>query len=352
MRIAVLTNAYPPDARGGAGQIAALQVDALRARGHEVRVWHVPLRWTRYSLPLRLAYHFYDLIKIDPCVTEIIAWKPERLLTHNLTGIGFRTPSHIQKQQIAWAHLLHDVQLFEPSGRLRSWQPVTLWQRFWSVLRRVVIGIPDDCISPTETLLRAHEQRGFFLHTRTHVIPNPAPAQNIPVHTSHQPTRIIFVGRWTEDKGAPLIEKLWQSRKLASVEWHLIGPGTEKVSPPQGTGYGSLSVPEILALFAEMDLLLVPSQIMENQPTVLLEAMSRGLPVIASRQEGIVETLGSAGVVCDSLDETAWEREIALFLSEDEQARFRRREGMRKAGERYHAESVIQRLEAVLVTLN
>ena len=39
MRFAILTNAFPPDGRGGAERTAFMQADALACLGHDVRVW-------------------------------------------------------------------------------------------------------------------------------------------------------------------------------------------------------------------------------------------------------------------------------------------------------------------------
>lgn len=350
MRIAILTNAYPPDARGGAGQIAFLQTEGLRARGHEVRVWHVPAVWTRTPAFVRLCYHVRDLVRVDPCVKEILAWNPEYVMSHNLTGVGFRTPGTIQKQGIRWIHVLHDVQLFEPSGRLMQWPLVTAWQRLWSRLRQSVFGMPDLVVSPTQTLLDAHLRRGFFVAAKTAVIPNPAPRACFSPRTRHTPRRVLFVGRWSEDKGSALLSALWSRSALSSLEWILLGPGTENSSPPRGQGYGRCLPEKILEYMQRVDVLVVPSQIMENQPTVLLEAMSRGLPVIASRQAGIEETLGGVGIVADTLSE--WERALLSLLQEEDESYAVRVQAMQAAWLRYDPERIFQRIEEVLVTLN
>lgn len=142
MRIAVLTNAYPPNTRGGAGRIAALQVELLQAQGHQVRVWVSSLAWTVAPFWRRLLVHARDFFWIHPAAKEILAWQPEVLLTHNLTGAGFRTPSTIQKHAIRWVHVLHDVQLFHPLGLLQDERPFTPLQRGVSWLRRVAFGRP------------------------------------------------------------------------------------------------------------------------------------------------------------------------------------------------------------------
>lgn len=352
MRLAILTNAYPPDARGGAGQIAWLQVEGLRARGHEVQVWHVPLAWSHQSIVRRLGHHLYDLIKPHECIGEILAWKPDRLLTHNLTGIGFSIPKQIQKEGIPWVHVLHDVQLFEPSGQISRWDAITAWQRMWSTLRASALGKPNAVISPTQNLLTAHKRRGFFLEVPTVVIPNPAPPLWRSKRARHQPLRALFVGRWSSEKGARLLEVLWSGATTSLIEWHLIGPGTNDLVPPLGVGYGSQDVSQILARMREVDVLCVPSQLMENQPTVLLEAMSQGLPVIASQQAGIEETLGAAGVLCNPVDVSSWERALDNLIREDDAAYQMRVTKMYDAWSRHEASKVLQRVEEVLVTLN
>ena len=60
----------------------------------------------------------------------------------------------------------------------------------------------------------------------------------------------------------------------------------------------------------DADILLVPSCIEENQPTVILEAASVGLPVVASDKGGIRETLGSRGYICAPRDLMAWIKAI------------------------------------------
>lgn len=352
MRLAIVTNAYPPDARGGAGQIAWLQAEGLRARGHEVRVWHIPLAWSRQPIVFRLGHHLHDLVKSHSCVTEILAWKPDRLLTHNLTGIGFSVPKHIQRQGIPWVHLLHDVQLFEPSGQIGDWDTVTVWQRLWSTLRRWSLGKPTMVISPTQTLLGAHLQRGFFSGVLTTVIPNPAPQMVLSQRRRHHPLRALFIGRWSTEKGSGLIELMWSGAMKSAIEWHLIGPGTKEVHPPLGMGYGALEVSKILEHLLEVDVLCVPSQLMENQPTVLLEAMSRGLPVIAARQSGIEETLGSAGMLCDPTDCSAWEQALQACTEEAEGDYQVRVAKMYAAWSRYESAKILQRVEGALVTLN
>jgi glycosyltransferase involved in cell wall biosynthesis len=174
MRIAIIANSFPPKT-GGAARIAGLQVDMLRATGHEVRVWSPTITWFEKPAIARLAHHLLDLFSDSVLQREVIGWNPDLLLTHNMTGCGFGTAAAIRSRGYVWAHFLHDVQLFEPSGRLTT-ERVTTWQRYWSFLRRLAFGAPDLVISPTRWLADEHKRRGFFFDSTIEILPNPSPA--------------------------------------------------------------------------------------------------------------------------------------------------------------------------------
>lgn len=112
MRLAILTNDYPPRARGGAGVVAETYARELERRGHEVKVFLKNADLYQRSAFNRLLFHVQDLWPRRSLVQEISTWKPDVLLTHNLTGCGFATPRLIQRRGIRWIHFLHDVQLF------------------------------------------------------------------------------------------------------------------------------------------------------------------------------------------------------------------------------------------------
>ncbi|MBP7134635.1 glycosyltransferase [Patescibacteria group bacterium] len=350
MRIAILTNAYPPTSRGGAGRIAFLHKELLEASGHEVRVWYIPFEWTRYAFIARVFFHIRDLFWIHPSAKELVAWHPDWLMSHNLTGIGFRTPSAIQAHGIPWAHVLHDVQLFAPSGYLASWQERTIVQRLATFARRLLLGTPNQVISPTETLWKAHRERGFFANTDHAIIPNCAPAERVRASTRHTPFRVGFIGRWSDDKGAALIESLWPSFSDAELSWQLFGPGTEHVSPPNGKGYGPQSSEMLLEKLSEIDVLLVPSLLMENQPTVILEAAACGVPVIASDQAGIRETLQDKGVLCAIENKEAWVHAIRMVIQESDQSYEARCTSFQELWRRYDPKLIRQRLVEVLTS--
>lgn len=285
MRIAVLTNAL--GATGGAGRLAELHVQMLEAAGHEVKVFQPNTDWFAWPAPIRVFRHLADLLSHRVMVDKIIGWHPDILLTHNLTGCGFGTPSAVRSDRTKWIHILHDVQLFQPNGRLRDADPITPWQKLWTNLRKRFLGTPDLVISPTGWMLEQHMRRGLFSDARAEVLPNPAPAVAFALRAPSQPLKLFFLGH-TPEKGKVIIDKL-QTR----------------VNDPIRVLTRASNM-EVLDAMREADVLLFPSQIIENQPIVLLEAMSLGLPVIASDVGGVRETLKGAGIVVQRDDIEAW----------------------------------------------
>ena len=305
MKLAVLTNDYSPNPRGGGGIIAEQYVRSLQARGHEVRVLKCS-DVRRRNILARVIFHLRDLFARDEIVREILEIKPDMLLTHNLTGCGFGTPKAIQRAGIPWVHMLHDVQLVEPSGQIMQGESHEtlrrLWRFYWSRLRRVALGKPTAVFSPTSWLLEFHRKYGFFREIKSTIVPNPIPT-SLPIPaTSYQlpATDLLFAGRLSKDKGVDLLIAAWSGLGDGRPLLHIVGDGElekdiESISDPLLVKHGHLSHDEVLSLMRKCETVTVPSRVWENQPTVILEALSQGCRVIASDVGGIPETLGNAG---------------------------------------------------------
>lgn len=303
MRIAILTNDYVPNARGGAGVIAKMYADALKDRGHDVVVEVCPPPFEGMSALRRLVFHLQDRGSRNDLVKKMIAAKPDVLLTHNLTGCGISTPRTIQRHGIRWVHVLHDVQLIEPSGRIVVGESFgifrAIWRAAWSTLRRVAIGRPDTVVSPTEWLLEYHRRRGFFVTVNGRIIPNPM--TDIEHIVDDGPREgILFVGRLDLEKGVQVLVDAWHALADARPTLHLVGSGSGEaeyraMNDPKLVVHGQRPNAETRALMRTIAVLVVPSLLIENQPTVILEGLAAGCRVIASDVGGIPETLGDAG---------------------------------------------------------
>lgn len=336
MRIAILTNAFPPLSRGpsaslwagGAGRIAGIQADWLVRHGHEVKVF-VPAPFpeskddvkiesfvTRTSVPfaklsktfapLRLMFHMEDLAPNLKAVDQIRAWKPDVLLSHNLTGCGWGTPKMLQTTGVRWIHILHDVQMFEPSGQIiggTEYGVRSTWRRYWVKRRAKAFGVPDVVISPSQWLLDAHREHGLLIDIKTKVLPNPVEIpRGFCENEMREDAKIIYIGRLSDDKGVQVLIDAWQSLNPRPGTLTLVGDGDlasklNKLNDPSIVLKGQLTHEEAMVELYASRLLVLPSLVMENQPTVLLEAIAAGINVVATDVGGVCEMLQGYGAI-------------------------------------------------------
>jgi glycosyltransferase involved in cell wall biosynthesis len=340
MRIAILTNAFPPDARGGAGRIAGIYADLLKRRGHVVRVWGPSTEFSQLgstNVFRRLRFHLADLKAHEGTIEEIMEWKADVALTHNLTGCGFGTPAALKDAGLRWVHVLHDVQLVEPSGQIVAGEsfPMSraLWRKYWSALRHDALGEPDAVVSPTKWLLEFHQRFGWFRGCEVRIIPNPVEAIHEPLpQDGIRPTQVLFVGRLDADKGIDLLLEAWKSVCDVATKLVLIGDGSWSVRIRQLADSkielrGQLPPEQVADAMRQSAVVVVPSRVYENQPTVILEAAAADCRIVAADVGGVRETLGEAGIVVPPNDTSALAGAIRRQLVEphsDNERRARR----------------------------
>ncbi len=340
MKIAILTNSIATT--GGAGMIAKKYNELLEARGHDVRVWGPDSRFDqlgRMNAISRLAFHLRDLGVRDVTAREILDWKPDALLTHNLTGCGFGTPKKIKRGGIRWVHVLHDVQLIEPSGQIVFGESFgflrAIWRWKWSLLRHLAMGEPDAVVSPTKWLLEFHRRYGWFRKIKTEIIPNPIPPPCPPpcpvegggsgsplLPMNRRGLGVVYVGRVDRDKGILVLLEAWKllqsdARRPTHDALCIIGDGTllHQLKSQNIPGVEFLGAQPNDVVRREMQkaaVVVVPSLVLENQPTVILEALASGCTVVASDVGGARETLDGAGTLVPPGDAEALAKAIPM----------------------------------------
>ena len=191
MNIGLVSNLYPPYARGGAEQIVRRTAHALDRMGHRVFIlttrpfagWksmrqptverlvgtvyrfyppnlYHPLNDWHWPWPARAVWHLTDMWSRRPAqvLREIIAReKPDAIITHNLKGVGLQVAREIRRHNLFHIHTLHDVQLSVPSGLLMAGQdqgwmnysPLRLW---YEQQVKGIVGSPHVVISPSKFL--------------------------------------------------------------------------------------------------------------------------------------------------------------------------------------------------------
>lgn len=396
MKIGIVSNLYPPDARGGAELVAQRVADALYERGHDVFVLTTqpfdglrslfprirertleavyrffPLNFyylrddRSIPFPVRALWHLVDLFSVGGCCamrSVIRDEEPDVIITHNLKGVGVSIGREIQKQGVPHIHTLHDVQLSVPSGLLlygqeRSWLNRSFLRRWYEAGVKREMGTPDLVLSPSKFLADFYHERSLFTDTRTEILPNPLPPDQVTLREKRltNRTQFLYVGQLEEHKGIrELLEAFDQVG--GDVELHIAGEGSlaEMVADRSGRDariafHGFVSLNHLIKLLKTTDAVVVPSTCYENSPTVIYESFLVGVPVIASNIGGISELIkdGETGFLVTPGNT----KDLARAMKEIDQDRdmwWGKAEMIRAQAEQYSIKKYVDQLELYL----
>lgn len=320
MKIFLVNNLYFPFDRGGAEKFVKQMADKFTAAGHEVLViatrpyfsqankpgvcyWRSFFPYLGYwPKPLRLVYHLWNLVNFINYyrLKKILRTeKPDAVITNNLVGLGFLLPLAIKKMGIKHIHYLHDIQLIHPSGLLIFGQEKKLNSIFCKTyykLTKKIFARTNKVISPSKWLLNLHLDRGFFARADKKIKTFAKSSQHNQT-PRHQLEKFVFVGQVEKHKGILFLIGLFNG---LPYQLDVIGngralPAAKKMAQKNSriNFLGHLDNKTAVAKLPAYDALLVPTLCYENTPTVILEANSCGLPVIASNIGGIPEIVDS-----------------------------------------------------------
>jgi glycosyltransferase involved in cell wall biosynthesis len=138
---------------------------------------------------------------------------------------------------------------------------------------------------------------------------------------AHERLRVLFVGWVTTMKGCR--EILEVARQLPEADFALIGPIMADMQthlqrrPSNVTLYGTLDHLKVLREMCASDIFLFPS-LMEGFPNAVLEAMSVGLPVVATRVGAIPEMIedGKGGLLFEHADVASLVRALRTLMAD------------------------------------
>lgn len=390
MKILLLTNLFSPFTRGGAERIAERQADLLAEAGHDVLVLSPTpdsrfvsdtrpsgVRVIRFHEPnvyfslqdgvqpfwKRAIWHLVDLYHGHPkkLVSAILKRElPDVVVTHNMKGFGLRAFEALREAGIPHVHVLHDLQLIVPSGlkiygKETSWQASGRLQRFYARATARRLGSPHLVVSPSCYLLDEYRAFNFFPKSETCVLPNPAPwdvvRERHPLgqQENSETPFVLYVGQLGEHKGLRVLMEAWGAGLQAQLG--IVGAGelqgevqTFAEQDSSVTSYGRKSPSEVKALMSRARLVIVPSLCYENAPTVIMEALSLGTPVVASRIGGIPELVEDGeGVLVEPGNVEALREAIRLELSKPLD-----REKIKTSAERFSVEEYKERFLSLI----
>jgi len=221
-----------------------------------------------------------------------------------------------------------------------SWRYTGLPTRVYTGIMKWLMGSPDVVISPSQFLLDFYEKRGFFRESKRIVLRNPVTVFSSVISTEAPPAahsakddiekknmNVLYLGQIEEHKGVLFLLQAFKKFPNKRAVFTIAGSGSllhEIQTDPSLENIhviGKVDREDLLNLFAETDVLIVPSLCYENSPTVIFEAFSYGVPVLASRVEGVSELIkeGENGLTFETGEEQSlFEKITWCFEHRDE----------------------------------
>jgi glycosyltransferase involved in cell wall biosynthesis/GT2 family glycosyltransferase len=325
--------------QGGAERQRVLLANELANRG--------------YPVTIACLQHFGPLTpELDPAVRLVLTpwWQPlvdlptkDAVLITGVTNTeaGFAMGWRAKNRTGRWLAATH-----EPAEPDRP--------TYGSALARI-IAKSDGVIalSPKHwTDITRHQS----LHTKHFLAPNGVPKQQDRGYAPAAPVRLGMLSRMVEHKNPHLLVNALDT--LRDLDWtlELFGDGPDRpklqaLTPERLTGkvrwHGASPGPD--HAFAALDVLCVPSKA-EAFPLVIVEAMARGVPVVASAVGSVPDLLdnGLAGVLIEPVTVEAWAAALRPIIEEPNRLRTLAAAGARRAAELYTVDAMTDAYETAI----
>jgi glycosyltransferase involved in cell wall biosynthesis len=341
MKIALISNLYPPYDRGGAEHMVQRMAEEYQRQGHTVSI--ITTRpWSdghtfkpivtekqgvaiyRYAVPnlffytndgkfpfiVRAIWHTIDLLNIFSAIrirSILQKIQPDQVITHNLMGMSYFIPGVIRSLSIPHIHVLHDIQLAIRSGLMFQGEEQSLFKngllgKIYQLYTRFLFGSPERVLSPSLFLKSFYQERGFFLRSEFIVRRNPLAQHFFAItpgsNKKDKPVTFGFIGQLEKHKGIDVLQQALHKWKDFSCRFEIVGAGALEHQvralaehDKRVVFLGKIPNKEVGDWYQQIDCLIVPTLTYENSPTVIMEAFASGTPVIASDIGGTAELI-------------------------------------------------------------
>lgn len=304
MRIAVVHSFYASTAPSGENTVVQMQVSELRRAGHQVQLFELRTddlangRFYKLSTALNVATGR----GANPSA-EISKFRPDIVHVHNLfpnfstnwlkdcpfpvvatihnfrpmcaAGTLFRAGESCTKCPDMGQH--HALINACYKGSRVATLPLAI-RNTGGLKRDSVLSRADELIFLSERSLQTYLQFGLSAE-RCSILPNFVPASTASLGS--ESGAWIYAGRLTEEKGIIDLLREWPGEQRLKI----LGDGpcmdeAQKIAGPNVHFAGSVSHQDVLGELAGAVGLVLPSKWAEGLPTIYLEALAAGLPVI------------------------------------------------------------------------
>ena len=261
-------------------------------------------------LPLRAEYAPWTVKIPQPpewaTVVHISTWLHPRFIPNDLPVIA------------TLHHSIHDDALTPYKGWLRS-----AYHHYWiRYIEHTTMQRANKVIAVSQFSTRIAQQK--VINIPIDVIYNGIYTQRYQPpkdRKPHYPFRLLYVGGWKTLKGIDLFPPIMKELGHDFVLYYTGGANAEphkSTMPNNMIDIGRLDEAQVINAMQEADALLFPSR-SEGLPLTVLEAMSCGLPIIATRGSSLTEVInnGENGILCKQ-DDIAHFAQAAKKLANDD----------------------------------
>jgi glycosyltransferase involved in cell wall biosynthesis len=342
MKVLLLNALYTPYLLGGAERVVQSLAEGLADAGHEpivittapqkgnrldqvngIKVYNIGLRnvywpWGRVDKPKALKLLWHTLDTYNPWMAREVARildaeHPDVVHTNNLAGFSPLVWQRVKERAVPLVHTLHGSYLLCPRTTMfrdgKNCEKQCAVCRPFALPRERLCDAVDVVVSVSRFTLERHTKLGVFAGTpEKRVIFNACHMQPSVLSSDARPLPIRFgyLGLLDPTKGIDVL--LASVTQLPRATWSLdvAGEGptayerylrSQYEKPP--VRFWGRSRPELF--FPSIDVLVVPSIYNDPLPTVIIEALTWGVPVIGSTRGGIPELVadGHTGFLFD-----------------------------------------------------
>jgi glycosyltransferase involved in cell wall biosynthesis len=361
MRILITLHNFLPEPCFGAERVAIRHMRELRRGGHEVAVLFAGrrdpsaedlareglagVRCVRVPYVAPRAQVLLSIVRPraeGAFVRALREFRPDVVLFHHLVRLSLRLPGIAGRRGIPSVLFLHDHYLVCPSYSLVAFdEPVCpggspsrcarclyaarfgrrappglreaaslLLAAREGIVARAAAAV-DGAIAPSRSVLAEIEARGVRL-PRAVVCPNGGDRVDVPMPLRAGAVRFGYLGAMLPKKGVDVLAEACRGPLSRRVTMR--GFTDERAMAVFRSAHPDCAatlepfVSDVTAFLRGVDVVVVPSACLENQPSVIIEAFAHGRPVVASRIGGIPEMFddGHGGWLLPPGDVAAW----------------------------------------------
>jgi glycosyltransferase involved in cell wall biosynthesis len=230
--------------------------------------------------------------------------KPDLIHTNGIQGFSASLFTAIKHLQIPNIHTTHDYELISRwSSLFRNGKPISRFNLFdlmYIRYSRRLSSTIDAVISPSKFVMDLHVRLGFFGRSKKYIVPNGMKLENsIMTIDGNSGNEFLFIGQIVKHKGPQVAIEAFKKLKEKNVKLHIVGNGSyletaKRISEGDERiiFHGFIeNKKDLEKIIDRCSYVIFPSIWYEVFGLVIIEAMNRGLPVIASNIGAIPELI-------------------------------------------------------------